>query len=62
MDKNDIIKPPLGIMPKKLHREQRFIALYEAISRYLSVGNIEIPLEWVEEYNELLYSIHGGRL
>jgi len=46
-------KPPIGIMPKKLHREQRFYDICEAISkRYMA--EINIPIEWVEEYNELL--------
>jgi phage gp29-like protein len=48
--------PPLGVMPKWLWLEQvnndRLEALNAAIMRCLDKG-VKIPLEWVEEYNEL---------
>ena len=45
-------KPPLGIMPRRLHDERRRIELRKAIIRYLDTYK-EIPIEWVEEFNEI---------
>jgi hypothetical protein len=53
MEKNKIlIKPPLGLMPKKLFLEQRFENIKEAIERYVK-ANMEIPTEWLDEYVEI---------
>lgn len=46
-------KPPLGLIPKFIHKERRFIEVCGAISRYYEAGLV-IPIEWVEEYNELV--------
>jgi len=46
-------RPPIGLMPKKLHQEKRFYDVCSAIARHYSAG-FKIPIEWVEEYNELL--------
>jgi hypothetical protein len=46
-------KPPLGIMPRYIHDEQRLNDLCLAINRYIT-GNKAIPIEWIEEYNELV--------
>jgi len=48
-----VVKPPLGLIPKNIHRYQRRIAIIEAMDRYLQ-ANKEIPIEWLEEYNELI--------
>ena len=45
-------KPPLGLTPKYMWRLQRLQNIAEAIERYTDV-NKEIPIEWIEEYNEL---------
>lgn len=52
-------KPPLGVKPKWLHQELidniRKKELSEAIHRYLGAPqNLCIPVEWVEEYNEII--------
>ncbi len=51
------MKPPLGIMPKRLWEYQnnlkRHHELYLAVQRYLDV-NMTIPVEWIEELNELI--------
>lgn len=44
--------PPLGLIPKWLHREMRVKDIKGAISRYLHHDK-PIPKEWIEEYNEL---------
>lgn len=47
------IKPPLGLIPKEMVMEERFKDVFGAISRYWN-ANLPIPIEWVEEYNELV--------
>lgn len=57
MKTKSIIKPPLGLIPKKIHNEQvkikRFNEVCTAISSYYQAG-LKINIEWVEEYNELV--------
>lgn len=55
------IKPPLGIVPKFIWKEQRLMKLREAIDRYLD-ANQRVPIEWIEEYNELLEDILKGEV
>lgn len=45
-------KPAIGVMPRKLWEEQRVNDITQAISRRMRSEG-EIPIEWVEEYNEL---------
>ncbi len=49
-------RPPAGLVPKYLWKEQRLKDIKAAIKRYLD-GNFPFPPEWVEEYNELLKEI-----
>lgn len=44
---------PIGIIPKYIWDDKRFHELCEAITRYYSKG-LEIPIEWIEEYNEYI--------
>tara|TARA_R110001632_G_scaffold82964_1_gene183947 strand:+ start:753 stop:914 length:162 start_codon:yes stop_codon:yes gene_type:complete len=46
-------KPPIGLKPKKYHLLERFNEVRSAIVRY-SDAELPIPVEWVEEYNELI--------
>lgn len=46
-------RSPLGLKPKYIHDEERLKAVQQAIHRY-AIRTLEIPIEWVEEYNELL--------
>ena len=46
-------KPPLGLMPRTIHMEFRLKGIREAMLRYVEV-NMEIPLVWIEEYNDLV--------
>jgi hypothetical protein len=45
--------PPLGIMPRYVWDDLRLKALVAAMRRMQDNG-YPIPVEWVEEYNELL--------
>jgi hypothetical protein len=45
-------KPPLGVMPKDIWEEKRYIDLLEAISRYIE-ANKQPPYEWIDELYEL---------
>jgi hypothetical protein len=47
------MKPPIGIMPKHIWQENRFMEVCSAITRYYN-ASLPIPIEWVEEYNELV--------
>jgi len=49
----DHVRPPLGLIPKDIWKWQRLQAINEAIERYVN-SNMEIPDEWIEEYNELI--------
>lgn len=46
-------KPPLGIMPRYIWDESRLTQLEQAIERRIGKVNT-IPIEWIEERNELI--------
>lgn len=46
-------KPPLGILPRRIHDSNRLGGLKAAIIRYVN-AECEINQEWIEEYNELV--------
>ena len=46
-------KPPLGLMPRRIHDEQRLDLVKEAIYRRLE-AILAIPPEWIVEYNQLI--------
>lgn len=46
------VKPPLGIIPRKLCVEKRLHEITEAIKRYHD-GHYIIPVEWFEEAAEI---------
>lgn len=52
MDKADIAKPPVGLLPRKIHRTFRIEELLLAMQRQVSAGKI-IPPEWIHELREL---------
>lgn len=49
-------KPPLGLIPRWLHREQRLNEIIAAMSRYIYAG-MQLPIDWVEEYNQITKEI-----
>ena len=53
------VESPLGVIPKKIWKKQRLGELRGAVERYLE-ANQRIPIEWIEEYNELLEGIRKG--
>jgi len=52
-EKPQAIKPPIGLIPKWVRERERFNDIREAIARYYD-AEMEIPIKWVEEYNELI--------
>ncbi|MED4083889.1 hypothetical protein P4637_03305 [Halalkalibacterium halodurans] len=48
------VKPPLGVKPRWLWAQERKYDLMHAIEGRLLKGEFKIPVEWVEEYNELI--------
>lgn len=53
---NNIEKPPIGLKPKFYHNYSRYNDIMKAIIRYIN-SQKEIPVEWIEEYNELLIGL-----
>lgn len=47
-------KPPLGIKPKKIWKEERLKELNKAIQDRIFT-TFQIPKEWIEERNSLVY-------
>lgn len=46
------LKPPLGLMPKKVHRRLRAIEIIHAMERYV-LADKPIPQEWLQELDSL---------
>ena len=49
-------KPPIGLRPEWLAKEMRLNEVKEALWRYFEAG-LGIPIEWVQEYNELIDNV-----
>lgn len=47
-------KPPLGLKPKCLWDAIRARDIQEATVRYFNAEHLKIPIDWIEEYNEIL--------
>ncbi len=45
-------KPPIGIIPREIHRAIRLSELVDAIQRYFDTKK-EVPRSWLEEYYKL---------
>ena len=52
-------KPPRGIIPRKIHREQRLKEIKEKIVEYQN-DNRTVPVKWIIEYNDLLRELKEG--
>ena len=50
-----IIKPPIGLIPKWVIDKERLNDIRGAIVRYYD-AELKIPIEWIEEYNQLIDS------
>tara|TARA_R110000765_G_scaffold14938_1_gene43541 strand:- start:269 stop:442 length:174 start_codon:yes stop_codon:yes gene_type:complete len=48
-----IVKPPIGLRPKLVSDKERLNEVRGAIVRYYD-AELKIPVEWIEEYNELI--------
>ena len=46
-------KPPLGLTPKFVRKQERMNEIRDALARYYE-SQMKIPLEWIREYNELI--------
>ena len=51
--KTKLVKPPVGLRPKYISDAERLEEVRAAIVRYFN-AELEIPVEWVEEYNNLI--------
>jgi hypothetical protein len=45
-------QPPLGLKPRWLHIEHRITEIEKAVERYRA-AQLEVPVEWYEEYFDL---------
>jgi hypothetical protein len=50
-----IVKPPIGLRPKWVSDKERLNEVRSAIVRYYD-AELKIPIEWIEEYNQLIDS------
>lgn len=50
-----IVKPPIGLRPKWVSNIERLNEVRGAIVRYYD-AELKIPIEWIEEYNQLIDS------
>jgi len=50
-----VTEPPIGLTPKFVNRLQRLDEVRGAMKRYFD-AELKIPVQWVEEYNELIES------
>ena len=53
--KDKTVKPPIGLKPKSVSILERLNEVRGAIVRYYD-AELKIPVEWIEEYNELIDS------
>ena len=54
-EREQIVKPPIGLKPKLVKRLERLQEARGAIVRYYD-ASLKIPIEWIKEYNELIDS------
>lgn len=54
-------KPPIGIIPRYLHDEERLHHIVDGINRYAEAHK-DIPAEWVGELLELLLHVGKNKL
>lgn len=45
-------RPPIGIMPEYIWKQQRYLALWETVKRYHEAGYSPMP-EWLDEMHRL---------
>lgn len=53
-------KPPIGIMPRRFHREARRQAILDACREYCAAGK-QIPAEWLDEFVDLCTELERQR-
>jgi hypothetical protein len=49
-------RTPVGLRPKWVWEAKRIGEIAEAIGRYIEAGK-DIPLDWIDEYNELVRKV-----
>ncbi len=55
-----IKKPPLGIIPRNIHREHRIDDIRAAVYRHMDATH-PIPKKWIKEYNNLIKKTNPSR-
>ena len=49
-------KPPLGLVPQKIHRQQRALEIVWAIERYIKADKL-VPKEWIRELEDIVVGV-----
>lgn len=49
----DYQKPPLGLLPSKIYRQQRALDIVWAIERYIKADKL-VPQEWIRELEDIV--------
>ncbi|MGJ1352370.1 hypothetical protein ACR79P_08385 [Sphingobacterium spiritivorum] len=52
--KKEVEKPPIGVVPDYIWKEQRIKELSAAIARFLESSYFIISESWIKEYNSLI--------
>jgi hypothetical protein len=58
---SNVVKPPLGLMPRYIWLEKRRVDIEGAISRYKDVEK-KVPLSWFTELEEIKVTIRENKL
>jgi hypothetical protein len=56
LEDKEYVKPPLGLVPRKLHLESRRNDIIAAIYRY-NMANKQLPIDWTDELSDILIKI-----
>ena len=48
----ELVKPPLGLVPRRIHNENRVSDIKQAVNRMFDADSC-VDVAWIEEYNEL---------
>jgi|TARA_R110000764_G_scaffold139988_1_gene228057 hypothetical protein len=57
---DQVVKPPIGLMPKKIAQLKRMEDIFAAVVRY-NEADVAVPAEWLVELNKLIIATSDGR-
>ena len=57
---DQVVKPPIGLMPKKIAQLKRMKDIFAAVVRY-NEADVAVPAEWLVELNKLIIATSDGK-